>query len=101
MALRRGRHQRRGSLKSGCSGFVAVGVFEENPVTAAYSSLAVAFRIPGKTYAWRRIEKVTRVASDRRSFYPALNQSIKWIAGNAAIGIDRAGACDVCRRIKV
>src|ERR1700751_1450146 len=57
-------------------GFVPVCVFKEDAVTAAYSSSAIPKRIPRKTDARSRAEKIPGRAAYWNATYAALHETV-------------------------
>src|SRR5580704_12480200 len=68
-------------------GFVAIAVIEENAVTAANGSLAIAPRIPGKTEAGSGIKPVLLQTSARLTGSSALHDAIEEELRIARVGV--------------
>ena len=80
VVLRRSLHDRRRALEIFGVGFHAVGVLEEDSVSAANRHLTVAARIPGESETRRRIEQVPAQATARNAVDAALHHAVKRIS---------------------
>src|ERR1700722_19072927 len=73
--LRHAEDERRTGLEGTGIGFVAGAVLKEDTVAASDGCLTVAERVPGKPYAWRRVEKMAFHATDRCTAKSATHQT--------------------------